>query len=170
MVTDEYELLPHEELERLRKEVDQLKRDPLQGMASSKTLIDAMDNLSHSINNLLRMLSDAQKDMIKEYQSAKPNEKLIMILEQNEKMAKALVSIANMVKRPPIRHPAEQQYPRPMQQMPRPQMHPPPVQHPQVQNVRVEQPRPYPELEKEEMPPPPLPPEEKKRGLFGFGK
>ena len=94
----EYELLPHEELERLRKEVETLKKDPLSGMGSSKSLIEGMDNLSKSINNILHLFSQVQNDLVREYDGSRPQEKLNRILEQNEKIAKALIAIADMTK------------------------------------------------------------------------
>ncbi|MFH1173548.1 MAG: hypothetical protein V1725_00250 [archaeon] len=166
--SDEYELLPHEELEKLRKELDSFKKDPLGGMGSSKTLIEAMDNLSRSMNNLLNLLNQTQNDLIKEYEGQKPQEKLSRILDQNEKMARALVAIADMVKNqqaPPMPQMSQPQMQRmmprqmapPMRTFPPPDMPPPP---PSPNLPPLPPPGPPPQLGA-----PPLPPEPKRRFL-----
>ena len=91
--SDDYELLPHKELESLRKEIIQIKNNPYGETEKGKTLLDSMDRLNESINKLITILEDAQKDIIEEYQESKPAEKLNKVLEQNETIARALISI-----------------------------------------------------------------------------
>jgi hypothetical protein len=92
--SDDYELTPSRELDDLRREVSSLKKNSLTDGDKAKVLIESMDRLTISINRLITILDDAQKDIIDEYQESKPVEKLNQILEQNETIAKALISMS----------------------------------------------------------------------------
>lgn len=93
--SDDYELLPMQELEDLRREVHALKRNNLTEGDKAKILIEGIDRLTISINRLITILDDANKDIIDEYQQAKPVETLHQLSEQNEMIAKALLSISD---------------------------------------------------------------------------
>jgi hypothetical protein len=93
--SDDYEILPIQELEDLRREVNSLKRNNLTEGDKAKILIESIDRLTISVNRLITILDDAQKDIIDEYQQAKPVETLHQISEQNEMIAKALLSISD---------------------------------------------------------------------------
>jgi len=90
--SDDYELLPHGQIEQLRKELMAAKKNPLRE-GSGKDLHDAITKLDSSISKLVSILEDAQQDIIEEYQESKPIEKLNQILDQNETIARALISI-----------------------------------------------------------------------------
>lgn len=110
MEDDDYELLPHNEIEHLRKEVATMKRnssskndskgdsknDSKIGVAND--LSESIEKLNYSINKLLSILQDAQDDIVEEYQNSKPVEKLNQLLEQNETIARALISINENMK------------------------------------------------------------------------
>jgi len=97
---DDYELLPHEEIERLKREIDRLKRNPQSGAEST-----GVDNLNDSINSLLKVFREAAEDMkLDEHDSVMISdkigplsEKIDKVLEQNEKIAKGIVAIADMI-------------------------------------------------------------------------
>ncbi|HYD03876.1 MAG TPA: hypothetical protein VEC16_06290 [Alphaproteobacteria bacterium] len=93
--SDDYEILPMQELEDLRREVHALKRNNLTEGDKAKILIEGIDRLTISINRLITILDDANKDIIDEYQQAKPVETLHQLSEQNEMIAKALLSISD---------------------------------------------------------------------------
>jgi len=95
--SDDYELMPSHELDDLRREVSALKKNSLTDGDKARVLIDSMDRLTISINRLITILDDAQKDIIDEYQESKPAEKLKQLLEQNEMIAKALIAISDNV-------------------------------------------------------------------------
>ncbi len=95
--SDDYELMPSHELDDLRHEVSMLKKGSMTDGDKAKVLVDSMDRLSISINRLITILDDAQKDIIDEYQESKPAEKLNKLLEQNEMIAKALIAISENV-------------------------------------------------------------------------
>ncbi len=92
--SDDYELMPSHELDDLRREVNTLKKGSMTDGDKARVLVDSMDRLSISINRLITILDDAQKDIIDEYQESKPAEKLNQLLEQNEMIAKALIAIS----------------------------------------------------------------------------
>ena len=92
--SDDYELMPSTELDDLRREVSALKKNSLTEGDKARVLIESMDRLTISLNRLITILDDAQKDIIDEYQESKPAEKLSQLLEQNEMIAKALIAIS----------------------------------------------------------------------------
>jgi hypothetical protein len=102
--SDDYELLPREELEQLRREIKSAKKDPKEA-AKLDDLIVSVDRLNHSINKLLTILEDAQQDIIQEYQDSKPTEKLGQIIDQNETIAKAIITINDNIKK--IKEPSQ---------------------------------------------------------------
>jgi hypothetical protein len=91
--SDDYELMPKEELEDLRRQVSALKKNSMSEGDKARVLIESMDRLTISINRLITILDDAQKDIIDEYQQSKPAEKLNQVLEQNEAIARALLAM-----------------------------------------------------------------------------
>jgi len=98
-MVDDYELLPHEELENLRKEVERLKKSPFPDSKQNKTLLESMDALTTSINKLIKIFEGAQEDIIKEYSESSPTKILKQISEQNAKIAEGIVALADMVKK-----------------------------------------------------------------------
>jgi hypothetical protein len=93
--SDDYELMSSHELDDLRREVSLLKNNSLKDGDKARVLIDSMDRLVISINRLITILDDAQKDIIDEYQESKPAEKLNQLLEQNQAIAKALIAMSD---------------------------------------------------------------------------
>jgi methyl-accepting chemotaxis protein len=95
---EEYEILPKNELEQLRREVEKIRKNPLGDSEKSKSLYDAIGDLTLSINKLLSLFENTQKELIQEYEKKKPNEALGDILDQNEKIAKGTLAVADMIK------------------------------------------------------------------------
>jgi len=91
--SDDYELLPKKEIDDLKRELSSVKKNSLVEGDKGKILIESVDKLTISINRLITILDDAQKDIIDEYQQAKPAEKMNKLLEQNEMIAKALLTM-----------------------------------------------------------------------------
>jgi hypothetical protein len=91
--SDDYELMPKQELEDLRRQVSALRKNSMGEGDKAHVLIESMDRLTISINRLITILDDAQRDIIEEYQQSKPTEKLNRILEQNETIARALLAV-----------------------------------------------------------------------------
>lgn len=98
MADDDYEILPHAELDYLRKEVERLKKNPYGDTESGETLLDAMNNLTGSINRLLSILETANEEMIQDYEGSKTSHRMDRLIEQNEKLAVGIVAIGELVK------------------------------------------------------------------------
>ncbi|MGV8171357.1 MAG: hypothetical protein ACP5OA_01555 [Candidatus Woesearchaeota archaeon] len=142
----DYELMPKRELEDLRHEVSVLKKNSMTEGDKARILIESMDRLVISINRLITILDDAQADIIEEYQQSKPTEKLNLILEQNETIARALLAVHDNIKNTvPIQNSQTYQQPRSSQPAPQPQFvqqpgaQPPLAQQPSTQQSRNEQ-------------------------------
>jgi len=98
MRDEDYELLPHEELERLRKEIDHLKKNPYSDSKENKNLLDTMSELNSSIKKLTAILEDAQEDLIKEYAEASPTKLLKQISLQNGKIAEGILVLSELLR------------------------------------------------------------------------
>ncbi len=96
---EEYEILPKDELDELRKEIKKIQKNPFGDTDESKTLLDSMDALTNSINKLLVLFEKTQKEIVDEYEKNKPAEALNDILDQNEKIAKGTLAVADLVKK-----------------------------------------------------------------------
>jgi len=102
MVEDEeYELTPHKQLEELRAEVEKLKKNPFTESGSSKNLLEAMDRLSKSINNLIELFRTASEDVQTREVSEESGmgKKIDQLAEENKKIAEGIVSLAEIMKR-----------------------------------------------------------------------
>lgn len=98
---DDYELLPHEELENIRKELSHLRKNPYSDSKQNKNLLDSMDDLNTSIKKLIKIFEGAQDEIIKEYSEASPTKLLKEISDQNAKIAEGIIALASMVKSAP---------------------------------------------------------------------
>lgn len=99
MVDDDYEILPHQELEYLRKEVERLKKNPYGDTETGQTLLDSMNSLTSAINRLLGVLETANDEVIRDYQENKTSERMERLVEQNEKLAEGILAIGELVKK-----------------------------------------------------------------------
>jgi len=123
---DDDSLLPNEEMEKMRREIDVLKRR--QGITDENTDVkSSMINLSRSINSLIRIFKEASDDMKMDTHDAvlvtqkldKLVERLDRIEVQNEKIAKGIVALADMVEELQSKYsnrPMVQRMPSPVQQ------------------------------------------------------
>lgn len=95
---EEYEILPHQELEYLRHEVEKLKKNPFGDTTTGETLLDSMNSLTNAINKLNTILESANDEMIRDYQENKASDKLGRMIEQQEKLAQGIIAVGEMVK------------------------------------------------------------------------
>ncbi len=94
MEDEEYEILPHERVEYLRKEVDRLKNNPLIKSSSPDKLVEAIEKLTKSINRLEDLFQSINNVLLDEYKKGDgPDQKLDKLMEQNQKIAEALLNI-----------------------------------------------------------------------------
>ncbi len=105
MADDDYDLLPHRQINELKGLVQDLKNKV--DRASPKDLIDSMDALTKSIDSLMALFRQAADEM--RYEEKEEilsggsehkaiNEKLDRILEQNKIIADGMVAVSNMVR------------------------------------------------------------------------
>ena len=97
---DDYEIMPKHEIEKLRRELAAVKHrtsNPVADITSISDLYAAINRLNSSINKFIAILEDAQQDIVAEYQQSKPAEKLNQIIDQNETIAKAILSLNDTI-------------------------------------------------------------------------
>ncbi|MFH1589392.1 MAG: hypothetical protein ABIB43_02395 [archaeon] len=97
-MVDDYELLPHEELEKLRSEIEHFKKNPYPGTKQNKNLLSAMEELNDSINRLIIIFEGTEESLINEYKDSSPIKVLKEISDQNRKIAEAILALASMLK------------------------------------------------------------------------
>jgi hypothetical protein len=103
---EEYAIVSKKEFLALKKEIERLKKHPLEGSESGETLQSSIDNLNKGLNTMLEVFKQAADDMkLEEHESetltkqvGPINDKLDTLIDQNQKIAKGLVTIADMVK------------------------------------------------------------------------
>ncbi len=100
--TDEYELLPHREIEDLKQELSKLKEFEI---APSKKLHVSLLELNHKLDKLIAIFEDAQHEMRLEEgglsfaDKMRPVvDKMNRILEQNAEIASGILAVADMLK------------------------------------------------------------------------
>lgn len=95
---NDYELVSKTEVEYLRKEVEKLKKNPLGDTHSSKTLLSSMDQMSSSLNKLINIFETASDDIVRDYKEQTTSQRMDKMMEQNEKLAKGMIVIADLLK------------------------------------------------------------------------
>lgn len=100
---EDYEILPHKEILEIKKEIQKLKGTPVQDKSG---LGSSVSQLSSSIDSLMGLFKASAEDIKME----RHDEKLLLqkiepmidkfntIIEQNEKIAKGIVAVADMIK------------------------------------------------------------------------
>jgi len=106
VVDEEYAIVSKAEFEKLRKELDRLKKNPMGDSEKGQNLQDSIENLSRSLNTMMSIFKEAAEDMQLEGRDQQMIgkkidpmlEKLDTLIEQNQKIAKGLIAVADMVK------------------------------------------------------------------------
>ncbi|MBN2459560.1 hypothetical protein JXB28_04720 [Candidatus Woesearchaeota archaeon] len=175
---DEYELLPKEELDTLKKEIERLKRSPFGEMKEGETLLDAINNLNANIRKLIEIFTNAQAELESHYaEGGAPVEDLKDIKDQNEQIAQGILAIADMVKE--TKSKVESQPPPELSHQPRIPIGRPDTYGGGIGGIEPPSPEPFPDDIGSNIPPPPptsgsggMPPfddrmpEPRRRGLF----
>ena len=163
---DDYAIVPEKEVLQMKRDLESLKRNPLSGIDSGSDLITSMNNLTRAINSLIELFQKAAEEIKLEDKSSEAIvkkveplfEKIDMLVDQNKKIAKGIVAVADMLEAKQEERPAPQQqqapYPRQPMYGPAPMPPSPPMGAFQPQPLM---PRPLP-------PQPPL--GQPRKGLF----
>ena len=142
--------------------------------AKEKSLQNSVDNLTRTMNEMITILKNAEKEVLKEsLEEGKISEKLERMIEQNKDIAKALILLLEVSREHLPRIAAytmesSRLMRRPAQPMPRPEPRPRPsmqMQMPLPPEPRISGTGLFPNI-----PEPPAQEQKKKKGLFGFGK
>jgi len=101
MAEEDYELMPHNEISELRKELKELKK----GSSPGIKLQILIERLNSNIEDMLELIRDASKDVNGDSGSLAQNVAVIKrdvaeLKSQNEKIAQAILAVADMVKKP----------------------------------------------------------------------
>jgi len=112
---DEYELLPHREIEELKAELSKLKEFDI---APTKKLQVSLLELNTKLDKLITIFEDASHEMRTEESSLSFSEKMQPILErmnkildQNAEIASGILTIADMLKEKKAEAPAPMEIP-----------------------------------------------------------
>lgn len=190
---DDYEIVPEKDFNSVKQDVEKIKSDPIGSSEQGKDLKDSIDKLNGSVNNLFNLFRTTADDLKAEEHDEKLVserigplfEKVDKLTEENEKIAKGIVALAEMIeemKGNPQKQTAKKNVPpsfdSPSGPMPQRQQFPPPQQNMPGSapfgdekmpfGSPSEGPKPLPRTEFPSMPAPPQ--QHKKKGLFGFGK
>lgn len=103
---EEYELVPRNKIQDLQKQLETLKKSPLATTPSGGELAQSMNKLSSHLESLLNLFREASEEMRKEERESESvakkmdplMEKLDMVIDQNKKIAKAILTVADMVR------------------------------------------------------------------------
>lgn len=91
-----------EEVQRLREQIHYLKAHPhlLHKEAPLDSLLDSMERLQLALDKLVTLFEQANKEVYAEYEKGLHDqaERLTRIEEQNEKIARGIVAVADMLK------------------------------------------------------------------------
>ena len=181
MVDEDYEIISHKEIARLKQEINKLKEAEFSGSANE--IMTKLDK----ILGIFKEASLSMQNSSEDKQHNDINEKLDNLLDQNQRIAEGVLAVADLVNK-------KQEIPRqaPMPPSPKPMMpgqastFPPHIEPPRPMSLRAG-PSPHPQepnissfpkpgmpainpLESSERPSmgglPPLPPKPRKKGLF----
>ncbi len=99
MDAEDYELVSHQALDKMRKEIEEIKRNPFGDKEEGKSLLVAVDRLNENIGKLMDVFHAAEKQIVDEYFNNKPSILLRQISDQNKKLAQGMVALANLIKK-----------------------------------------------------------------------
>ncbi|MBT5021779.1 hypothetical protein HON01_03060 [Candidatus Woesearchaeota archaeon] len=103
---EEYAIVSKKEFSKLETELDKFKKNPFEGSSDGASMQDSMSNLNGSMNTMMEVFKSAADELNLEThdtelitkQMGPIQEKLDLLTEQNQKIAKGIVAIAEMVK------------------------------------------------------------------------
>lgn len=104
MPDEEYDLVPHKEVLELKKQIEDIKKNPIESSPQGKSLIEVMTRLSSSMNGLVELFKEASQTMKPEESTDNDKrmkeleDKLEQVVDENKKIARGMIAIADMVR------------------------------------------------------------------------
>lgn len=103
---EDYDIVPHKRLIELEQKVDHIKQNPFASVPSGKDLVESMRALNRNLTELTGLFKTASDDIqteqhdvnVVQQQMGPVAEKLDLLLEQNKKIARGIIAIADMIK------------------------------------------------------------------------
>ena len=178
---DDYALVPEHEVEELKRQVQELRKNPLGSTPEGKELTEQIESLNQTLHSLMNFFKEASESLeryeTKPKESPRVESKVDELIEQNKKIAKGIIAVADMVRDLSVKidtKPEPAPEPKPRMQARQPDFGMPSIQDFEMPNQQA--PPSMPEFD-DNLPPlpgnlPPLgpapnPPRQKKK-LFGF--
>ncbi len=104
-----FEIVPKKEVDDLKKDVKELKENPLGSSSSGNELINSVGRLTQSMDNMFELFKVANKEIKEEASTLEfikkitplfdnLNKKLDHLTEQHDKIAEGIVAVAEMAK------------------------------------------------------------------------
>ncbi len=93
MVEGPYEILPYAEIDKLKKDIEGMKKKT----ASSEEILDAINRLAKTMESMLHLFENAAAEMRTEGEDS-PGKKLDVLIDQNETIAEGLLGLVDMIK------------------------------------------------------------------------
>ncbi|MFH1850194.1 MAG: hypothetical protein ABH879_08520 [archaeon] len=155
-MVDEYELTPHKQLEQLKKEVEELRKNPFGKNSGSHDMLSAVEKLTRSIDQMNGIFKGAVHELKEGSREEKAekrdplSKKLDKLIDQNKKIAEGIISVAKMLSEGKIQH-----EPAPVYGMPR--SRPPEIDFPEQEDIMPAVPPGYPGFSPQMRAPPPGP-------------
>jgi len=106
---DEYELLPKQEIETLKKELERLKKNPLGELKEGESLLDSINELNSNIRKLIDIFTKAGADLDQQYNEFNPMGDLKTIRDQNEQIAHGIVAVGDLIREMKENHKQEEE-------------------------------------------------------------
>lgn len=106
----DYAIVPEEDVLKLKQDVAQIKRNPFQAYGSGD-LIESMNNMTKAINSLIDLFKTAAEEMKFEERETETIgrrmdplfAKIDLLVDQNQKIARGVVAVADMLEKPSAR-------------------------------------------------------------------
>jgi len=120
---EDWELMPHHQIENIKRDVERLKKNPFAGTSSGGDLLEAIDKLNSNINELMEIFKMAHEEMgTKEIRGEDENieklsKKVDRLADENRKIAQGIIGLADLVKRN-VPHQPQPQMIRPLRRPP----------------------------------------------------
>ena len=106
MAEEEYAIVSKKEFLKLRHELDKLKKNPLEGSPAGANLQDSIESLNKSLTGMMELFKEAGDQLKIEERDTQIvakkldpiTDKIETLIEQNQKIAKGIIAVADMVK------------------------------------------------------------------------